>query len=92
MGVAKTHLSPGILYGAVVPVALAAGVSLVSVLQTGDWTRDSTPVKTYFSTYIITSNHHQDSIQSTVLASVSSLLVGRCQTMAYIKSCKYVWL
>ena len=35
--VAKAHMSPGFLWGAAASAALVAGVSLVSIMQTGDW-------------------------------------------------------
>ena len=45
----------------------AAGVSLVTILQAGDWARVSTPARHYFSTYITTMDWHQDSVQHAVL-------------------------
>ena len=62
--VAKAHMSLGCLEGV---AASAAGVSLVSILQAGDWTRVSLPAKHYFSTYITTMGWHQDSVQCAVL-------------------------
>ena len=47
--------------------ALAVGVSLVTILQVGDWSRVSTPARHYFSTYITTTDWHQDSVQHAVL-------------------------
>ena len=47
--VAKAHMSLGSVWGA---AAFVASVSLVSILQAGDWARVSTPAKHYFSTYI----------------------------------------
>ena len=35
--VAKAHMSPGSLWGVAVSTALAASVSLVSILQVDDW-------------------------------------------------------
>ena len=43
------------------------GVSLVSILQAGDWARVSTPVRHYCSTSISTMDWHQDSMQHAVL-------------------------
>ena len=37
LSIAKTYISPGNLQGAVVFVTLAAGVSLVSILQEDNW-------------------------------------------------------
>ena len=47
--------------------ALAGGVSLVSILQAGDWARVSTPGSHYFSTHTATTNQHQVSVQHVVL-------------------------
>ena len=49
--------------GVAASAALAAGVSLVTILQAGDWTRVSIPARHYFSTYITTIDWHQDSMQ-----------------------------
>ena len=37
LGISKTQLSLSILHGAAVSAALVAGVSLVSILQAGNW-------------------------------------------------------
>ena len=62
--VAKPHMSPGSLWGA---TAIVAGISLVSILQAGDWARVSTPARHYFSPYITTVDQHQDSLQCAML-------------------------
>ena len=67
LGVAKAHMSLGSLQGVAASAALAAGVSLVTILQAGDWTRVSTPARHYFSTYITTTDQHQDSVQHAML-------------------------
>ena len=67
LGVAKAHMSPGSLQGVAASAALAAGVSLVTILQAGDWTRVSTPARHYFSAYITTMDQHQDSVQHAML-------------------------
>ena len=67
LGVAKAHMSLGSLWGVAASAALAAGVSLVTILQAGDWTRVSTPARHYFSTYITTTDRHQDSVQHAML-------------------------
>ena len=56
-------MSLGTLHDDTVSAALAAGVSLVSILQVGDWARVYTAARHYFSTYIITTNQCQDSLQ-----------------------------
>ena len=61
------HMSPGCLLGAAASAALVAGVSLVSILQAGDWARVSTLARHYFSPYITTMDWHQDSVQCAVL-------------------------
>ena len=63
LSVANAHMSLGSLWGVAASTALAAGVSLVTILQAGDWTRVSTPARHYFSTYITTMDQHQDSVQ-----------------------------
>ena len=58
LGVTVVYMLPVILHGALVSAAFAAGISMVSILQAGDWARVSTPAKYYFSNYITTSDHH----------------------------------
>ena len=60
-------MSPGSLWGVAASEALAAGVSLVTILQAGDWTRVSMPARHYFSTYITMTDRHQDSAQHAML-------------------------
>ena len=62
--VAKAHM---FLQGAAASAALAAGISLVSILQAGDWARVSTLARDYFSPYITTMDWHQDSVQCAML-------------------------
>ena len=57
----------GSLWGVAASTALAAGVFLLTILQAGDWARVSTPARHYFSTYITTTDQHQDSMQCAVL-------------------------
>ena len=65
--VAKAHMFPGSFWGAAASAALVAGVSLVSILQAGDWARVSTLARHYFSPYITAVDWHQDSVQHAVL-------------------------
>ena len=65
--VAKAELTLGSLQGTAASAALAAGVSLVSILQAGDWARVYTPASHYFFTHITTMDQNQDSIQHAVL-------------------------
>ena len=60
-------MSLGSLWGVAASAALAAGVSLVTILQVGDWARVCTPARYYFSTYITTMDWYQDSVQYAVL-------------------------
>ena len=60
-------MSQGSLWGVAASAALPAGVSLVTILQEGDWARVSTPAMHYFSTYIPTMHQHQDSVLHAVL-------------------------
>ena len=62
LSVAKAFMSLGSLWGISASAALVAGVSLVTILQAGDWTRVSTPARHYFSTYITTMDWYQDSV------------------------------
>ena len=45
LSVAKAHMSLGSLWGVATSATLAADVSLVTILQAGDWTRISTPAR-----------------------------------------------
>ena len=65
--VAKAHMSLGSLWGIAASAVMAAGVSLMSILQAGAWARVSTPARHYFSTYITTTDQHQHSVQHSVL-------------------------
>ena len=65
--VAKVHMSPGSLWGDAASAVLVAGVSLGSILKAGDWARVSMPARHYFTTYITTTDWHQDCVQCTVL-------------------------
>ena len=65
--IAIAHMSLGSLWGAAAPVALAAGVSLVFILQVGDRAGVSTPARQYFSNHITPTDQLQDSVQCVVL-------------------------
>ena len=47
--------------------ALVAGVTLVSILQVGTWATFSMQAIHYFSSYISTTDWHQDSVQHALL-------------------------
>ena len=60
-------MSLGSLQGVAASTAVAAGVSLVTILQVGTWARVTIPARHYFPTYISTTDQHQDSVQHAVL-------------------------
>ena len=60
--VVKAHMSLGVTGSA----ALAAGISMVSILHAGDWAQVSTSARNYFPTYITTTDQHQDCVQHAV--------------------------
>ena len=53
--------------GAAASASLVAGVSLMSILQAGDWAKVSTAARHYLSPYITAIDQHQDSVQHVVL-------------------------
>ena len=61
------HICLLALQGVAASAALAAGVSLVTILQAGDLAKVSTPARHHFSSYITTTDGHQDSVQHAVL-------------------------
>ena len=65
--VAEAHTYLDSLQGATSSAALVAGVSLVSILQVGDWAKVSTLARLYFAPYIATTDWHQYSVQCTLL-------------------------
>ena len=90
LGITKGHMSPGTLCGAVMSAALVTGVSLVSILQAGDWASVSTPTRYSFplTSLLQISTRIQFNVLSWV--SVSNHNMAKCQTLTYIKSSKYV--
>ena len=87
--IAKAHMSPSTLQCGAVSVALAAGVSLVSILQAGDWPRVSTQARYYFlhTSMLCISTRILFSMLS--WASVHIQLASKFQTLTCIKSCRY---
>ena len=79
-------MSLGSLQGVAASAALAAGVSLVTILQAGDWTRVSTPARHYFSTYILLQIRTRTLCSMLCWASVSRSFSGKCQTLTYTQS------
>ena len=66
LSIAKGHMFLCTVHVALVSAALVNGVSLMSILQTGDWARASTLGRHCFSTYISTVDWHQDTFQCAV--------------------------
>ena len=62
-----TNVSEYSFKGAMMSAPFAGGISLVSILQAGDWARDFTPSGHYFSTYITSTDRHQDSVHCAAL-------------------------
>ena len=65
--VIKACMSLDSLWSAAASVVIVAGVSLVSILQVGDWDRVSTQARHYFPTYITATGWHQDFVHCAVL-------------------------
>ena len=80
-------MSMGSLWDAAAPAALAVGVSVVSILQAGDWARVSTPARHYISTYITTGRSH---LSCTAVKPDSNLAWIFCQNCFCIIYCKLV--
>ena len=65
--IAKVHMPFSNLWGMAVSAALAAGASLVSILESRDFARISTSARHYISIYITTTDWHLDLTQHAVL-------------------------
>ena len=92
LSIVKIDMSLDTLQDAAASKTLVACVSLVFILQAGAWARVSSLARHNFSTYITTSDWHQDSMSCAVLGLSGSQTVGKCQTLTCIKSCGYVGL
>ena len=86
--VAKTHMPLGSLLGAAVTAALVASVSLVSMLQAGDWPEFLNQLETIFSPTSLWWIGTKILYSMLCWASVSRCSFGKCQTLIYIESCK----
>ena len=78
-------MSMGSLWEAAASAALAAGVSLGSILQPGDWARVSMQASHYFSTYTTAMDWYQDYVQCAVPQQVGTFLVS-VKTVTYMES------
>ena len=85
--VAKAHMCLGSLQGAASSAALAAGVSLVSILQAGNWAKVSTQARHYFPPTLLLGISTRILYSMLCWASVSMCSLGKCQTLTYIESC-----
>ena len=75
------------LQGATASAALVTGVSLVSTLLPDDWARVSTPARHYFQHISLLQIYTRILHSMLCWALVSTQPVGKCQSLAYIKSC-----
>ena len=67
LDIASIHVSPGNLWCAAEPAGFVTGISLVSILQVGDWARVSIPARQYFSIYITPTNCYLDCGQHAIM-------------------------
>ena len=74
--------------GTAASAALAAGVSLVSNLQAGDWARVSMPARHYFPPTLPLQINTGILYSMLCWASGSKCFLGKCQTLTYIESCE----
>ena len=80
-------MSLGSLWGAAGSAALAADVSLVSILQAGDWAKVSTLTRHCFPLTLLLWTGTGTLYSVLCWASVSRSSAGKCQTLAYTHSC-----
>ena len=81
------------LQGAAASAALVAGVSLVSILQQGDWARVSTPARHYCFQHISLLQIGTRILCSMLYwALVSNQLGDKFQTLIYISVCENIRL
>ena len=85
--VAKAHMSPGYLWGAATSAALAAVVSLVSILRASDWGRVSTPARHFSPPTLLLQIGTRTLYSMLCWASVSRSSPGKHQTLIYTQSC-----
>ena len=90
--VLQRHMSPGTLQGDMALADFAAGVSMVFILQAGDWARVSTLARHFFQHISLLQVSIVIPCSMLSLALVTSQLVVKCQTLSYVKSCWYVGL
>ena len=89
---AMTHMSQDTLQGVITSTVLEARFSLVSTMPVGDWARVSTPAKHFFQYISLLQIGTKILCSMLSYALVNSQLVCKCQTLTYVKSCRYVGL
>ena len=72
--------------GTAASAALAAGVSLVSILQAGDWAQVSAPARHYFPLILLLWIGTRTLYSMECWATVSRSSLGKCQILTYIQS------
>ena len=77
-------MSLGSLWGDVASAALAAGVSVMSILQVGDWARGSVLARYYFSPISLLLIGTRILYSMLYWASVSRFFIGKCETLTSI--------
>ena len=85
--VAKVLMYLDFSWGAAASAVLVAGISLVSILQAGDWARVSTPAGYYIPPTFLLQIGIRTLYNMLCWASVSRSSLGKCQTLTYIQSC-----
>ena len=86
----KAHISLGCLWWAATSAAVVAGVSLVSILQAGDWANSFyTGLVTIFPLALLLWISTRTLYRVLCSASVSRSSLGKCQTLTCIQSCIY---
>ena len=87
LGVAKAHMSLGSLWGVAASAALAAGVSLVTILQAGDGPEFLLQLGTISLPTLLRRIGTRILCSMPCWASVSRSSPGKCQTLTYTQSC-----
>ena len=82
------HMSVGFPLGAATSAALAAGVSLDSILQVSACAGVSTPARHYFPPISLLRIDIKILCNILYRVSVSRFFIDKCQALTYIKSCK----
>ena len=92
LNMAIIQMSVGTLQGAATSAVLVAGVSPGSTLAAGDWSRVYTTAGHYFQLISLLQINSRILGSMLSLALVSCQLIGKCQTLTYVKCYRYVGL